>query len=146
MAKEIEKKFLVKYIPKSEPVRVSQIKQGYLSTGIEHEVRISNRLHLTVKSGFGLTREENIYDISQEVYDALLPLTLGKRISKERRVYDIGSGLFAELDIYKGKNIWVMTVEVEFESEDDAHKFVAPDWFGADVSDKLEYKNSILAC
>lgn len=53
MALEIERKFLVKYIPDIEPIDISPyILQGYLKTGSDYEVRISNRLHLTQKKWF----------------------------------------------------------------------------------------------
>ncbi len=146
MALEIERKFLVKYIPDIEPIDISPyILQGYLKTGSDYEVRISNRLHLTQKSGSGLVREENIYHISQEVYNILVPLTVGKQVEKKRQFYGLKNGLIAELDIYLGQNAGLMTVEVEFPSEEAAHNFIPPDWFGEDVSDVLEYKNSLLA-
>lgn len=146
MALEIEKKYLVRYIPNIKPIEVREyLFQGYLKTGKDYEVRISNRLHLTTKRGFGLIREEHIYDISQEVYQALLPLTVGKQIEKSRYWYALGNGLMAELDIYLGKNEGVKTVEVEFSSKEEANKFIPHEWFGEDVSEKLEYKNSILA-
>lgn len=146
MSKEIERKFLVSYLPVDEPVEErNYVFQGYLKVGKDHEVRISNRLHLTVKTGHGLVREETIINITPEVYEALLPLTVGRQIQKARYWYDIGGGLKAELDIYKGKNEGIRTVEVEFPDEEAARSFVPPDWFGEDVSDRLEYKNSLLA-
>ena len=74
-----------------------------------------------------------------------MPLTVGKQVEKKRQFYGLKNGLIAELDTYLGKNAGLMTVEVEFPSEEAAHNFIPPDWFGEDVSDVLEYKNSLLA-
>lgn len=146
MAQEIEKKYLVKKLPQQELIKISPyVFQGYLKIGVDYEVRISNRNHLTVKSGEGLVREENIYEISPEVYRALLPLTIGRQIEKSRFWYLLPDGHTAELDIYLGKNTGLVVVEVEFKSVEDANNFVPPDWFGEDISDKKEYKNSLLA-
>jgi len=146
MPKEIERKFLVKSEPDEQIVlNRNHVSQGYLKIGIDYEVRISNKLHLTTKSGFGLTREENIYDITPEVYEALLPLTAGKRIDKIRAVCQLDNGLKAEFDSYLGANEGLRTVEVEFESEEQANSFVPPDWFGEDVTHISTYKNSLLA-
>ena len=38
-----------------------------------------------------------------------------------------------------------MLVEVEFQTEDDADSFTAPDWFGEDVTFSGKYHNSYLS-
>jgi adenylate cyclase len=147
MAKEIERKWLVKNFPDEKPFKESKnLFQGYLKTGIDYEVRISNRCHLTAKSGSGLVREENIFDISPEIYNALLPLTVGKQVHKSRLYFKIHDDLVAEVDVYEGPNEGIKTVEVEFPDEESAKSFQPPEWFGEEVSDNIKYKNSLLAC
>lgn len=147
MAKEIERKWLVKNIPDEKPFKESKnLFQGYLKTGIDYEVRISNRFHLTAKSGSGLVREENIFDISPEIYNVLLPLTVGKQVHKSRLYFKIHDDLVAEVDVYEGPNEGIKTVEVEFPDEESAKSFQPPEWFGEEVSDNIKYKNSLLAC
>ena len=146
MAQEIERKFLVKYIPDIKPIEIRPyVFQGYLSIDSDCEVRISNRRHLTIKKGLGLVRDEIIIKLSDEEYKKLLPLTIGLQIEKERRWIPLPDGLVAELDIYLNKNKGIKTVEVEFLSEEQAKTFIPPDWFDREVTDVFEYKNSSLA-
>lgn len=57
----------------------------------------------------------------------------------------IEENLTAEVDIYEGKLQGLMTTEVEFSSVEAAEKFVAPTWFGRDVSEEKAYKNTSLS-
>ena len=54
-------------------------------------------------------------------------------------------GLTAELDIFHGMHNGLILVEVEFPSVEVADAFVAPAWFGEDVSADPRYRNSYLA-
>ena len=57
----------------------------------------------------------------------------------------LGSGETAELDIFEGDLAPLCLVEVEFKSVDDANLFIAPDWFGTDVTQSGKYHNSYLS-
>lgn len=146
MPQEIERKFIVKEIPENIVFLKSHKDafQGYLSIDSNWEVRISNRLHLTTKTGSGLTREENITKISLEIFDMLWPLTLGHRIHKTRNIFEI-NGYIGELDIYHQENEGLIIVEVEFSTAEEAVNFSPPNWFGEDVTYNPEYKNASLA-
>lgn len=146
MPQEIERKFLLKRYPNELPVQKTHLVfQGYLSIDPDYEVRISNRLNLTTKSGYGIACEENIYNLSRDIYDALAPLTKNKQIWKTRNWFKLGSGRVAEVDTYQDKNIGIQTVEVEFDSVEEANLFQPPDWFGEDVTNNPKYKNANLA-
>lgn len=47
--------------------------------------------------------------------------------------------------MYEGELAGLVVAEVEFLSEEESEKFIAPDWFGADVTDDKKYKNKNLA-
>ena len=53
-------------------------------------------------------------------------------------------GKTIELDIYDGPLAGLMVAEVAFADEQRAGAFVAPDWFGGDVTDDVRYKNQTL--
>jgi adenylate cyclase len=144
---EIERKFMVGEPPGLEGTEWDDIEQGYLALGPSGEVRLrrrSERLELTVKRGGGLSREESEIEIDRDQFDALWPLTDGRRLTKRR--HRIGHGeLTIELDVYGGGLEGLIVAEVEFESESDADSFIPPDWFGTEVTDDHRYRNGALA-
>ena len=75
----------------------------------------------------------------------LWPQTEGRRVVKTRWVGQLGGGLTYELDIFEGDLAPLVMVEVEFQSEADAREFVAPEWFGRDVSTDKRFGNKSLA-
>lgn len=144
---EIERKFLIKHLPKLENAQFKDIEQAYLEIG-EREVRIrktNKGCFYTIKSGKGLARKENESFISQDDYDKLLDKHIGKIIKKRRYMLPIYEGLTAELDIYEDILAGLNTVEVEFASIEQATAFRPPIWFGDDVTENDAYKNASLA-
>jgi CYTH domain-containing protein len=144
---EIERKFLVDDVP-SEALgdRGVRVDQGYLSIG-EDEVRVRRKgdaLTLCVKRGHGLVRVEQEVAIDSTQFDVLWPLTEGRRVSKRRIALEY-DGRTIELDVYGGASVGLLTAEVEFESRAAAERFVAPPWFGREVTDDDRYKNRKLA-
>jgi adenylate cyclase len=100
---------------------------------------------LTVKSGGGRARVEEEIEIEPERFERLWPLTERRRIEKTRYEIPADGGLTVELDVYGGALAGLVVAEVEFASEDDANAFVAPAWFGREVTDDERYKNQRLA-
>ena len=88
---------------------------------------------LTVKRGAGLSRDEVEVEISPEQFEALWPLTEGRRLRKRRHVLP-HDGLEIEVDVYEGELEGLIVAEVEFESEDKARGFEPPAWLGDDVT------------
>lgn len=146
---EIERKFLVERLPDhldDHPFR--EIEQGYLAITDEVEVRVrryGDEAFLTVKSSGGQERIEEEIEIDRRRFDALWPLTDGRRLEKRRYAIPAGDGLTLELDVYHGRLEGLLTAEVEFGSLADAAVFVPPEWLGRDVTDELRYKNKRLA-
>jgi len=83
-------------------------------------------------------------EISEKEFDNLVKLTDKAPVSKTRYFIPLENSLTAELDIYDGTLSGLFTVEVEFESLEDAVSFTPPEWFGKDVSEDNRYKNSSL--
>ena len=50
-----------------------------------------------------------------------------------------------ELDVYQADLSPLSVLEIEFESETDAKAFIAPTWFGKEVTDDKRFSNAELA-
>jgi CYTH domain-containing protein len=145
---EIERKWLVAALPDGfDTRRGASIRQGYVAVTDDAEVRvreIDDRHLLTIKSSGELTREEVEVPISEADFERLWTLTAGRRIEKTRTVIELDR-LSGEVDVYAGSLAPLRVVEVEFASERDAGAFVAPAWFGREVTRDAGYKNRSLA-
>ena len=149
MASEIERKFVLA-APPAEAVAAPAvaIEQGYLAADSEFEVRLraagGERL-LTVKRGHGESREEAELRLYAEQFDALWPLTEGRRLRKSRRRVPLGDGLLAEVDRYEGELEGLVVAEVEFPSPEASRGFRPPPWLGREVTGEAAYANQALA-
>ncbi len=145
---EIERKFLVDRLPDgldSYPSR--EIEQGYLAITDEVEVRLrryGEQKFLTIKSGGDRVRVEEELEIDTRRFDALWPLTDGRRIQKRRYVIAAVGDLRIELDVYHGRLSELLVAEVEFVSTAAAEAFAPPQWFGREVTHDRRYKNKHL--
>ncbi len=147
--KEIERKWTIVEAPTNlHEFDHKRIRQGYIAIDDQGtEVRLRDKegtYTLTVKSKGDLVRGEFETPISADQFDSLWATTEGKRVEKTR--YSIPSDENTiELDVYEGDLAGLVTAEVEFTSIDAAYQFIAPDWFGADVTENSAYKNQNLA-
>lgn len=150
---EIERKFLIKQMPNLSDYPAKKLVQGYLNTSPTVRVRQEDdEYYLTYKSKSNdtISREEYNLPLTREAFEHLLPKCDGNIISKTRYLIplgsnEVGSELTAELDVFDSPFAPLCFVEVEFPTIEEAHSFVAPSWFGEDVSDKKEYYNSYLS-
>ena len=144
---EIERKFLVREVPAGDHP-ASHIRQGYVAIASDGgEVRVRDRggdCTLTVKHGVGVVREEHETVISADLFEALWPSTEGRRVEKRRVLVPLGR-LTAEVDVFEGALAGLVVAEVEFATLEEAEAFVAPAWFGPEVSEDERYKNQSLA-
>ncbi len=134
MAKEIERKFLVRVLPfNPEKHPHVEIEQGYLALEPEgHEVRLRRKAEqyfLTVKSQGGLVRSEYEVELTKEQFETLWPGTEARRLQKDRYLFDA-----FEIDIYKGRLQGLMVAEIEFEEEEQAQSFQQPNWLGRELT------------
>ena len=144
---EIERKFLTKHIPFDiTEYPCKQISQAYISFSPTIRIRQSDDAYiLTVKGKGHLAREEFELPLTKDDYDRLSLKTEGTPVIKKRYLVPVDGGLTAEVDIYEGGLTGLMTTEVEFSSLEEAENFVAPGWFGKDVSEEKAYKNTSLS-
>ena len=153
---EIEKKFLVKQLPVNL-LRYEKkvIEQGYLCADPIVRIRKSNEEYiLTYKSVQGIN--EHLKQLAKVCNEVELPLTKesyehlrnkvdGYLVCKTRYLIPLENGRTAELDIFHKQLEGLVIVEVEFPDEEAIYDFVAPEWFGEEVSQDHRYSNSNLA-
>ncbi len=151
---EIEKKFLVKEVPKHlEQYEKWEIEQCYLCQRPTIRARKKNDDYiLTYKCR--TAKEQGIKDVNVSIEEEL-PLTEdaylhlrdkadGIVIAKTR--YRIPYGKYmVELDVFHGEYEGFFLAEVEFPTVEESRSFMPPEWFGDDVSGNKKYTNSYMA-
>lgn len=146
MAKEIERKFLIKrelWQPQNQGL---EIRQGYLSLDPERTVRVRTKGakgYLTIKGkNQGISRTELEYEIPyEEACQMLEELCLRPLVEKTRYLEQHGQQLW-EIDIFAGDNEGLAVAEAELPSEDTA--LALPNWIDQEVSGEARYYNSSL--
>lgn len=146
MAKEIERKFLIKrelWQPQNQGL---EIRQGYLSLDPERTVRVRTKGakgYLTIKGkNQGISRTELEYEIPyEEACQMLEELCLRPLVEKTRYMEQHGQQLW-EIDIFAGDNEGLAVAEAELPSEDTA--LALPNWIDREVSGEARYYNSNL--
>lgn len=154
MSLEIERKFLLPEYPadliREGGLRIEKeqiIEQTYLAMHGDQELRVRKIHDLTsgkveythtFKKGFGVAREEVEYSISAGLYEQIIDIHQAAPLIKKRTTAVLGEHLI-EIDDYG--QIQLLVLEVEFASMEEAEGFVAPEWFGKDISSDKEYSN-----
>ncbi len=146
MAKEIERKFLLRSDAWRALAPGMRYRQGYLSIIKERTVRvrtIADKGFITVKGvSEGATRLEFEYEIPvREAWEMLDTLCERPLIEKDRYRIEY-QGLVWEVDEFFGDNAGLLVAEVELRDEDQALE--KPDWIGEEVTDDPRYYNANL--
>ncbi len=148
MAKEIERKFLVKSDAyKTEAVKAKRITQGYLSSVPERTVRVrikGDKGFITIKgigNESGATRFEWEKEIPVEEVKELLKICEPGIIDKTRYIVEVGDHIF-EVDEFYGDNEGLVVAEVELHDENE--EFEKPEWLGEEVTGDVKYFNAML--
>ena len=148
---EIERKYLLTAVPsRVAGCAVLEVEQGYLP-GVLIKERIrrttqgeSVRWYRTFKSGFGLVREEIEEETTARVFEAMWPLTEGRRIRKRRYLVPEGD-LVWEIDEFLDQELVLAEVELPAASVIPP----IPEWLRpvlvAEVTGDPSYNNSTLA-
>ena len=147
MAKEIERKFLVKnssFMDISDSRR--DIKQGYISRRPEGTVRVricGDKAFLTVKGrNKGAVRDEWEYPVPvEDAMQMLARCTEGNVIEKTRYIVPFG-GLKWEIDVFHGAHEGLVVAEIERPAPDTP--FTQPPFIGREVTGDQRYYNSNL--
>ncbi len=155
MAKEIERKYLVKEAKwrshKEKLQNQSQVTgvkycQGYLPTSNETTIRvriIDKQGFLTIKSKVtGYTRSEFEYSIPVEDAEQMLQ-TLCLRPLIEKIRYEINHhNLVWEVDEFLGENAGLIIAEIELENEN--QQIDIPQWIDREVNDKKYFNANLI--
>ncbi|MEA5626060.1 CYTH domain-containing protein [Nostoc sp. UHCC 0251] len=146
MAKEIERKYLVRGDSWRGLAEGSVYRQGYIATQDKAAVRIrivGENSYLTIKGpNIKYSRSEFEYPIPVQDAQEILE-TLCERPFIEKTRYKIESGgLIWEIDEFDGVNKGLILAEVELSDEN--QQIELPSWIGKEVSDDFRYYNSNL--
>ncbi|MGV1894473.1 CYTH domain-containing protein [Agrobacterium vitis] len=148
MAKEIERKFLVRTDTWRQHVsKSSSFQQGYILSGADRSVRIRIRDRadalLTIKIGHvGLSRDEFEYEIALADGLEMIDKAQGNVIEKTRYNVEYGGYLW-EVDVFAGAHAGLVVAEVELEN--DCEDPPLPPWVGREVTGDGRYSNQWLA-
>ena len=147
MAKEIERKYLVKDLSfKSMTSDIIHICQGYISRRPEGTVRVrikGNRGFITIKGkNAGVSRDEWEYEIPlADAEEMLTRVCEGTVIDKHRHIVEY-HGFTWEIDVFHGSHEGLIIAEIELPSADTA--FPLPPFIAEEVTGNPDYYNSNL--
>ena len=144
---EIERKYLVQRLPENyKTYPHSELEQGYLCTNPVVRIRKADDAYtLTYKGSGFMVREEYNLPLTKEAYFHLRSKTNGRMIHKIRYRIPFGEKHTIELDVFLDELAPLILAEVEFSTEEEAHRFIPPDWFKEDVTFSPKYHNSALS-
>ena len=146
MAKEIERKFLVKSDSWRGQEAGKRYRQGYLSTAKERTVRVrtaGDKGYLTIKGiSVGASRSEYEYEIPVADANEMLDRLCERPLIEKTRYRVPHDGLVWEIDEFEDENSGLIVAEVELKDE---HQSVTlPDWVGQEVTGDPRYFNANL--
>ena len=154
---EIERKWLVSpYIDIFKKLGLErndgilfEIEQGYSKEiRLRKQTQWSNQViqyFQTIKKGKGISRMEYEIELTAYQFNKLWPLTEGCRLFKKRRRVELNKHTL-EIDcITFIEDFSITLIEIEFNTEDAAKTFVAPEAFGKDVTEDKKYTNYNIA-
>lgn len=147
MAKEIERKFLVRPRKWSDLGAGLVIRQGYLTVTSERSVRVrtyGDRAYVAIKGHTAeLTRDEYEYEIPVNDANEILSRLCEHPPIEKTRYRIVFKGHTWEVDEYGGANRGLTVAEVELKSPKEPVEL--PDWVEREVSGDPRYYNSNLS-
>ena len=142
---EIERKFTVKELPELSKYPFHIMEQGYLNTDPVVRVRKEDDTYYLTYKGKGLlVREEYNLPLNEDAYYHLVEKSDGIIIRKKRYLIPYEKYTI-ELDVFEKPYEKLIVAEVEFDTEEEAARFVPPAWFDEDVTLDRRYHNSNLS-
>lgn len=146
MAKEVERKFLVKNEDWRGLGSSEEYCQGFLSTHPERVVRIriaGTKATLTIKGKTqGISRAEFEYPLPMDEARTLLDHMCERPLIEKVRHVITHQGMVWEVDEFMGENQGLVIAEVELPDEN--HSVPLPPWVGEEVSHDPRYFNANL--
>ena len=146
MADEIEKKFLLNYLPTHLMIDGIRIAQGYMVNQKRMVVRVrlsGETAFLTIKGEtINASRKEYEYSIPQEDARQMMTLFCEKPFVEKTRYHIEHAGFEWVVDQFSGDNAGLIVAEIELDDIDQT--FEKPDWIGKEVTHDPRYYNSNL--
>lgn len=147
MAKEIEKKFLLKNAQWRGSIQQSrQFIQGYLVDTKKASVRVrleGEKAYINIKSAtLDVTRDEYEYEIPLNDAREMLDNLCDKPLIEKIRHDVMHDNKKWEIDEFQQDNEGLIVAEIELSAVDEV--FAMPDWVGQEVSDDVRYYNVCL--
>jgi adenylate cyclase len=146
MAKEIERKFLVKNLDFVKYGVPHKIKQGYICTDNDRVVRVrinDKKAYLTIKnSAVGYSRDEFEYEIPVKDAEFMLAQMCKKPIICKTRFDLLHKGKKWEIDVFNNENEGLIIAEIELKNEEE--EFIKPPFIDIEVTDDFRYYNSYI--
>ena len=146
MAKEIERKFLVRDNTWRGQDGGKRYRQGYLSIVKERTVRVrttGDKGFITIKGmSVGATRSEYEYEIPLADANEMLDRLCERPLIEKTRYRVSHEGLVWEIDEFEGDNRGLTIAEVEL--KDETQSVTLPGWIGQEVTGDPRYFNANL--
>ncbi len=157
MNKEIERKYVINYLPENVKIReIHNIEQAFIYKDINTLIRLrkvktkkeneQEKLEYiyTIKTKGDIEQDTNQIaqkyeiesNITEEDYNNLIKNKISNKMSKVRLIIPIQNNLKVEIDIYYDYLEGLLTAEIEFPNIDEANKFKKPDWLGKELGYK----------
>lgn len=140
---EIEKTYLIKYIPRDLfKYKSKEIEDLYIPKGSGHaRLRIRKNgdsfvitKKIPVKNKNSSFHSEFNLEITKQEFDALRSSRCN--VVKKTRFYYSYQKMIAEIDVFKGKHKGLVLVDFEFKNKSKLAKFKMPDFCLADVTEE----------
>ncbi|HRI05800.1 MAG TPA: hypothetical protein PLV59_02540 [Candidatus Dojkabacteria bacterium] len=132
---EIERKWLVKSLPDISKCKKVVYERHILYSDEKIEVRITKKDNVFLferKVTINETsRDNNIFEITEAEYEFFRGFA---KYSLERDGYNFSDNPKLSIKVYKGKYGGLNRVEVEFDTEENAKKYVPLKWFGKEIT------------
>ena len=153
---EIERKFMIKYLPKEiENIKIITqkhiFKDDICSIRVRKTEDVFNKKTIythTIKARSEKVQKYSIYEIENKIkkqeYERIYPFKGSRIIKKYRCIVPIHDNLKVEVDVFDGWMKGLVIAEVEFKNVNQADNFRMPKWFEKSVSHR-EFSNRRLS-
>ncbi len=149
---EIERKFLIKKLPENiNEYPSKKIIQWFFKDENDKTIRIRKvqfkawiEYFQTIKKWHWLIRKEDEIKLSKENFDKMWKQVWNRYLEKTRYIIPFEKKEI-EVDMYKGKNKWLVTAEIEFQTPLESRNFLLPKWFDKEITEDRKFTNANLA-
>ena len=145
MKNEIERKFLIKKMPSLDGLESIDYERYFIYNQAGVEIRVQKKWNI-----YEFERKETENPLFAKKLKYKITKTEFEQLKKQapywifRKSYKISQEPNMSIKVYSDRFEWLQRVEVEFNSEEQAHSFVIPDWFGEEITDSSLGRDSQL--